>query len=292
MLQGAVHEWPSSVSAVNYCINIKVASLTRSQPFALFFNRAPNPWVNFDQVDLQRMSPEKWAERCRRLHEIVFPSVRERVEKAKEKMVERLNKSNPIIPSNKFKVGATVFLLDPRYIKNPQTRPRFEPMWIGPYVIVERKQSGTYVVKDGTGVLVDRNIPADQMKLASIKKRGIDQEKEEFVVKSIIGHKPGVGGDRWQYHVQWKGYAEPTWVAARDFVDDAIIRNYWKNLKNNAVGAAAAAAAPTTSTSITPAIAAGHRAAAKRKASPRSTAPTRRSQRRRNQRDIGQFIAQ
>ena len=74
-------------------------------------------------------------------------------------------------------------------IIDPIRKNKFEPKYIGPYTIVRRARGGAYVLKDATGDLLDRHVPADMMKLIAKSKRKIDIEKPIYQINKIVSHR-------------------------------------------------------------------------------------------------------
>ena len=94
--------------------------------------------------------------------------------------------------------------------------------------MVRRAQNGAYVLRDMTGDILDRHVPADQLKLVSRKLRGSDNQKNVYQVEKIVSHR-GNDPTNYQYLVKWQGYPDEdnTWQEAKHFLDDQCIREYW-----------------------------------------------------------------
>jgi hypothetical protein len=112
-------------------------------------------------------------------------------------------------------------------IKDPSRQNKFEPTYIGPYSITRRSRGGAYVLKDATGDILDRHVPADQMKLIARRQRRIDRDQPVYKVQSILDHRGSPGF--YEYLVSWTGYdaANNSWEPASSFLDDSIIKKYW-----------------------------------------------------------------
>jgi hypothetical protein len=157
---------------------------------------------------------------------VIYPATSARILINKQAMITRLNKHRRQLLQGSLPVGAIVMLIDP----NRQNK--FEPKYIGPYTIVRRARNGAYVLRDGTGDMLDRHVPPDQLKLVSRKARPIDLEQNEWEVQSIRGHRGEPG--RYEYDVKWKDHNDRTWEPASSFMDDTVIKNYWKQVKADA----------------------------------------------------------
>jgi hypothetical protein len=118
-------------------------------------------------------------------------------------------------------------------LNDPHRTNKFEPKYIGPYTVVRRARNGAYVLKDQTGDILDRHVPADQLKFLTKrapKKILSEASQEVYEVDHIVDHRGDPG--HYEFLTRWKGYAadDDTWVLQADFQDDAIIREYWRKL--------------------------------------------------------------
>ena len=94
--------------------------------------------------------------------------------------------------------GATVM------IKDVTRENKFEPKYVGPYIIARRARNGAYVLRDVDGDILDRHVPIDQMKI--ISKTGRSKDRNTFSVHKILDHRGSPGS--YEYLVQWKDYSQ------------------------------------------------------------------------------------
>ncbi|KAG1167100.1 hypothetical protein G6F36_012687 [Rhizopus arrhizus] len=96
-----------------------------------------------------------------------------------------------------------------------------DPFYIGNYTIVRKNQGGSYILVDGTGVLLPRNIPPSHIKVIS------EEQSEIYNVEAVVDHKGTPGS--WLYLVSWKGYdaKDDTWEPEKHFHDNRPILKYW-----------------------------------------------------------------
>lgn len=135
-------------------------------------------------------------------------------------MVATLNKHRRQLLQNALPPGATVML------KDMLRSNKFEPKYVGPYTVMRRTRAGTYVVRDATGDMLDRHVPADQLILVSRKPRASDLANNTYEVEAVLSHRGQPGN--YEYEVKWTGYPKPTWEPATSFLDNAVITAYWR----------------------------------------------------------------
>ena len=174
--------------------------------------------INIDDLDQWKLHMEK-------IQSLIYPAILERTKNSKDKMIQALNKKRRLLTKDSIiPVGAIVMLID------PLRKNKFEPKYIGPYTVTHRTRNGTYQLKDGTGVELDRRVPPDQLKLVSEKARPQDLETQEYEIDCILEHRGQPG--TYEYKTKFKGFRNPTWVPEENFVDTALIRDYWKSEQN------------------------------------------------------------
>ena len=138
-------------------------------------------------------------------------------------MIKSIDKHRRLLKENSIPSGAIVMLVD------QLRKDKFEPKYVGPYTVLRRARNGAYVLKDATGDLLDRHVPPDQLKLISRTARSTPRSKTIYEIESMTDHR-GVPGN-YEYFVKWKNYdsSQNTWEPASSFLDDAVIRKYWKD---------------------------------------------------------------
>jgi len=113
----------------------------------------------------------------------------------------------------------------------------------GPYVIERIDINGNFILKDiGSGELLSRHVPPDQLKLHSLADEDIGEDAlysvEKIVGKRTIDVPNDIGQGTHpevQYQVKWLGYpldrgAEDSWVPIDHFVETDLIKKYEANL--------------------------------------------------------------
>ena len=102
-----------------------------------------------------------WEEHQNKILSIIYPAISDRIKGAKEKLTQTLTKHRRMLLPSSITTGSTVML------KDPTRNNKFEPKYVGPYIIVRRARNGAYVLKDTDGDILDRHVPIDQIKIIS-----------------------------------------------------------------------------------------------------------------------------
>ena len=232
LLHGSNKHWPMFVPFAQLCFNQKVSSLTKSTPFSLMFGRQFNELKDYtSDVEYEVMDAKRWTTYQHKILSIIYPATSEKIKLSKDKMMQSLNKHRRTLLADGIPPGATVMLADPLYVNDPGKKPKWEPKYIGPYTVIRRSRNGQYVLRDATGDILDRHVPADQLKMVSRRVRNIDRQKQIYEVDRILDHR----GDpsNYEYLVKWKNYDQSlaTWEKQSSFLDNKCIANYWKSVK-------------------------------------------------------------
>jgi RNase H-like domain found in reverse transcriptase/Integrase core domain/Chromo (CHRromatin Organisation MOdifier) domain/Integrase zinc binding domain/Reverse transcriptase (RNA-dependent DNA polymerase)/Retrotransposon gag protein len=227
LLHGTNKHWPLFVPFAQITFNNKISSLTATSPFALMFGRELNELKDYSAAQPNLIPLDDWKQHQEKIISLIYPAVSERIRSGKDKLVQTLNKNRRLLLPQSFPAGSTVMIID------PDRQNKFEPKYIGPYTIARRARNGAYVLKDATGDLLDRHVPADQMKLISKQTRRIDKDKPIYEINKIVSHRGNPGS--YEYYVDWKGYTENdrTWEPESSFLDQSSIQKYWNTLNSN-----------------------------------------------------------
>ena len=226
LLHGAKQNWSIYVPFAQVTFNDKVASLTGSTHFSLMFGRSLNELKDYTQGHEPTPIPlSDWEEHQNKIISLIYPAISERIKGAKEKLAQTLTKHRRMLLPASVPTGATVM------IKDVTRENKFEPKYVGPYVIVRRARNGAYVLRDVDGDILDRHIPIDQIKIISKTSRTID--KDTYTVSKVLKHRGAPGS--YEYLVQWKNYSsdENTWEHESQFNDTKCIEKYWASFKRS-----------------------------------------------------------
>ena len=226
LLQGSDSHWPMLLPAVQFFINTKVSSLTSSCPFSLLFCRPFNPWKNFEGVVSSPFSEQEWLAHVEKVHSVIYPAIHDAVKGKKDAMVQRLDEHRGRLLQDSIPNGTRVMMRDPLRTS------KSDAPYIGPYTIARRTPGGTYVLRTANGDIVDRLVPADQLKV--VRQRTHEEshtgpaklDKQYWEVESILDHK-GDPPER-EYLVKWRGFSpsQATWEPPSSFVGLKAIKKY------------------------------------------------------------------
>lgn len=220
MLHGNTKHWPLFVPFAQLSYNCKMSDLTGSSAFSLMFGRGAGSFADCAaDPGAQPLSVEQWQQHQDKMVSLVYPAVADRVKVKKDKMLSGLAQHRRMLLPGAIPNGAIVMLVDPK------RENKFDPKYIGPYSVVRRTRAGTYVLKDQTGDILERHVPADKLKLVSSKPRTVDLDSSVYEVQQVLDHR-GLAGHR-EYLVKWKDYHQKTWEPETSFLDTQCIRDYW-----------------------------------------------------------------
>lgn len=223
LLHGTDKHWPLFLNFAQYAYNTKVATLTASSPFVLFFNRMPNEIRDYskDSDNPSSISLNEWQEHQQRCISVIYPAIDERIRTMSMAMRQHLNKSRRTL-LHSLPIGSIVML------KDPHRQNKREPTYIGPYQIARRTQNGLYVLRDHDNDILDRMVPMDQLKVVSRQAGFMDNI---YTVRKVIDHRGEAGA--YEYLIDWKGYGpnDRTWEKASNILDADCIKSYWESVE-------------------------------------------------------------
>jgi hypothetical protein len=90
-----------------------------------------------------------------------------------------------------------------------------DPPYLGSYSIVAKTASGHYLLKDSVGALLDKEVPADKLKILS--HTSVDEApNDDWYADRIIDDRIDPHTKERMYRVRWTGYSEDgdTWEPA------------------------------------------------------------------------------
>ncbi|KAG1412531.1 hypothetical protein G6F58_007964 [Rhizopus delemar] len=215
-LQGKNDDWDLYLDSTQEALNNTPTALHDTRPFSLMFARRPNQFKDYSDVSIPTNYNEtrkQFNGHITKFNNTVLPAIREKIKTSQTAAENKFNKSHRII--KEIPSGSQVM------IKNINRTTKTDPLYIGNYTIVRKNQGGSYILVDGTGALLPRNIPPSHIKVIS------EEQSEVYDVEAVIDHK-GTPGN-WLYLVRWKGYdaKDDTWEPEKHFHDNRPILKYW-----------------------------------------------------------------
>ncbi len=198
------------------------------------FGRTLNPLCDYTDTDVSVITEKQntialddWKLHQEKCISLIFPTIYENVLGSKNKMMINLNKHRKQLLPSSLPTGSVVML------KDVTRTNKFEPKYVGPYHIVRRARGGAYVLRDFAGDILDRHVPADQLKILAAKTNPITPSSTTpvYEVEKVIDHKGDPGS--YSYLVKWKTFSEDenTWEPQESFFDTNCIQEYWKRIK-------------------------------------------------------------
>jgi transposase InsO family protein len=236
-VQGDISSWDLWIPFVQFAMNSKVSSLTGSTPFTLMFARNSFPPRSAsDQTPLPPSdladSLASWQSHHSTLIDLVYPAVSSRISKIRKQAIETFKNHHRII-AQPFPLGSLVM------VYNSARTSKVDPIYIGPCKVIHVNRNQSYTLSDNSNRVL-KKIPISHMKLVSrfpidnpnLPPSFQSSNAESHEVKSILSHYPINGS--FDYLVQWKDSSLPSsWIAAKDFDEPKLIRDYWNSLKTS-----------------------------------------------------------
>ena len=162
-IQGSNNLWPQVCYVAQLWYNDHIAHRTGSSPFSLMFGRMLNEFKDYSAPGSPTITVrdvEQWKAFQKKLIELIYPSLVNRSNKLQQQYLDRMDSHRRRLINNDLPEGTEVYILDPKYIKAPHTRPQRQPRYLDTlFTIVRRHPGGAYVLKNELGVVLDRNVP-------------------------------------------------------------------------------------------------------------------------------------
>lgn len=118
--------------------------------------------------------------------------------------------------------GSRVKLLDP----NPENK--LAQRFVGDYLVEQRMNDGSYLLKDSDGRWLGRTVDISQLKLISKPQQHSDSARQSWQFEKLLAAR-GPPEAR-EYLVRWKGDYEDSWEPHANFVDTAMISSFERDL--------------------------------------------------------------
>jgi hypothetical protein len=217
-------EWHHWLPLLQLSLNDHVNYRTDTRPFTLMFNRAFNDFSNFKETaeltNLHQAVQQRLQDN-ENFQNIVVPAMKDKNTEVKNNMKQILDKTLKQVSS--LKPGTLVMA------KDVTKTSKWDPVYEGPFTVVEQHKGEAYTLKDNTDQVLPRRRTIDQLKVLTNTTPPVTEDlRPSYRVQTILDAKKI--GQSYEYLVRWHGYGEESdsWVPASDFDDLNIIKKYWK----------------------------------------------------------------
>ena len=226
-LEGNLPNWPTILPWAQFVYNTHITARTASTPFALMFGRQATSLKDYQLEVKEGLAPfraEDWIKHLTILNNVVYPTIRRRVEAKMVDAVESFDKKHKIV--DQFPLGSFVMARD------VTQGSKWNAAYEGPYEVSRwskpegsKAALGAYYLKDRTGSELPFRFPPSQLKAAPFVK--IAKEQSYEVIK--IMEKRVVEGQV-EYLLEWKDRSiNPTWVPADHLDSVTLVERFIKS---------------------------------------------------------------
>ena len=242
-MKGSTDRWNYWLPIIQLSINLKESVRTGSKPFEIFFGRPFNSFVDYQMTDVEWNIADKLESRMKKLkqlHDVVWPMIAKRTSEFRKKTANYVD--NSLKQLQPFKPGTKVMTVD-------QTRSsKWDPIYEGPYTVVCQTKGESYILMDSDGKALDRRMTVQMLKpVDDVTSSGgrmnesinnnTDSDDKHYEVSGILNHRLNRKKKGYDYLVRWKNTTEDddSWVNESDFDDMAVIKRYWKQVKEGKI---------------------------------------------------------
>jgi len=182
-LEGFVKNWDRFIPAIQYAMNRKIHSVHNSTPYALFFGRPANEFLDYSESNSQPLNDEQLLNRVQFLNSLVYPEIAKRTKDLLSKRKSDFEKSHKIIQHKHYPIGTHILFRDNSVSHNaPSHIPRYSRGVIAGY-----DKFGTYTVANLDGSILPRGTPPSHIKLFLDRNAPKTYQSTEF--KAILNHR-------------------------------------------------------------------------------------------------------
>lgn len=229
-----ITSWSDQAWLVAVILNNQVLGRTGSTPFSLMLKRANRPVYEYTpEGDHKPLTPEQWTAFEReqvaiadRFVKIVEPGLSARQKLYDERTAAVLRKR----PTATFAPGDFVYVEEVS-----EDRIKGAPRRNGPFEVAARTHHNNYYLFDPAKpgqraqLMVDSQGRARRFPPEHLLRCGpgfVHRDGEtRWYIEEILDDRVGAKGQR-EFYVRWKGFAERTWIPAKDFDSHEMIDTY------------------------------------------------------------------
>ena len=240
LLDGEGEYWDRYVPAVQLFMNLKVADLHNSAPFAVMFTRAPTDFLSFaDHPDAAPATYMQVRERLDWAQEVAFPAIRDAHSSHAAAAIASYARRHRIFRHDPFPAGAVVM------VRDPVRQNKIQPVYTGPFKVLRRTKGGSYELSDLKGAPAARSVAPSMLKPV-VADPALDADS--YVIDHIIDHRGKV--PKRQYLIRWKGFSpdHDSWEPEDSLGPSPALDDYWKRQKTQGGSALSESSLPTSRT--------------------------------------------
>jgi hypothetical protein len=218
LLNGHMTDWDLFLPATQLALNSKPNTSTKSSPASLLFGMDINDFANYDKATSRLLTEHQLLERAKIINGLIRPTVHTLFMGAQKRRTAAANKR--IRKTTAITTGTLVML------KDPTRSTKHDPIWLGPYRVVQQTKANTYVLQNPDSSLLGRRPPRDHLKV--IHSNADINLDEIFYVERILDHR-GPANNR-TYLVKWYNFpnADNTWEPVANLVgSESELTSYW-----------------------------------------------------------------
>jgi hypothetical protein len=223
---------PAHLALAQLALNRRQHRTINSSPFALMHCRPANPFADFSSVESRLQSPERRKEFLSRMHDIVYATNRERVEREAKRDAARRNDSRPT--AKPFEIGSLVYIRD--MLVNHRVKSAATPTYVGPYMVQQKtRNKNAYILTDSRGFVFAHAVKPQHMK-RYLSKKLIKQYTApvsgsvSWRMERILRYALAPDNSRY-FLIKWSDYDinEATWEPERHIEDKESIAIFFKS---------------------------------------------------------------
>ncbi len=215
-------EWDLWLDYVIFCYNTRIHSSTKYSPYELVFGLKANVFDSNQEDELtstENLELEKRNSEINKLVESDRVKAKTNIIKSQEIQKVYQDKNQNVI-TNRLPLGTTVLIL------NEGIKPKLASRYKGPFTIHNTDKNNNYILKDGTGDIVNDKFPLSKLKVVESN----EDSDTVFEIEKILDHK--IINNEKHFLIKWKNYdpSENSWEREDNITSKRTINKYFKDL--------------------------------------------------------------
>jgi len=218
-------KWHKWIPFILLAYNSRKHSSTGFTPFELMFGRKMNKFDDFTSTKSYSEVAEL-EQRANEIKSLIDKQDQAKAVIAENQEVQKRAQNQALNLSDKVIEPGTLV-----NIRNDGINSKLDPIFKGPYTVVEMDNKQNYTLKHATGEVLKETIPRQKIKIINKK-----VDNNTYEVEKILDHK--IENNITYYHVKWRGYDETTWEPEVNFNTMGVINKYKRDIKNGKLNTA------------------------------------------------------